>query len=240
MIIPKIFFIVIVSLLSTPAFSAETKAPSRGHLVFAVGAFQANQGEAQHLNIQGLIGNDMSVSKKHDEKGLLGLGYFFDIRKSETMDLSSGIHAFYLAKTSVTGLVTQENSFTNLSYKYNLTHIPIYAMIKAHFHLNSRYSLATDLGAGPNFMRANGYKEYSLDGVTLPDDTFTNNNKTTLSATAGLGLRVDHLLGTHAMEFGYRFFYLGQSEFHTRNSVVMDRLKTGHTVAHSLILSLDL
>ena len=152
-----------------------------------------------------------------------------------------GINAFYLAKTDVTGNVIQENLFTNLSYKYNLTHYPVYVIAKSTIKTKfPQYALTIDTGIGPNFIKADGFQENSLDGITIPDNIFSSHTSTTFSATAGFGVKVNQVFGSAPLECGYRFFYLGQGNFNIATNQVLNTLKTGSNYANAIICSMTI
>ncbi|MES2198935.1 MAG: hypothetical protein V4489_02040, partial [Chlamydiota bacterium] len=92
-------------------YPEEALAKILGRPIVEVGWFTANQGKSQHINIEGLIGDDFSVTKSSDQNFLLGLGYYFNGLDRSRISLSYGINAFYLAPTEVRGNVTQENLF---------------------------------------------------------------------------------------------------------------------------------
>ncbi|MBA3662069.1 MAG: hypothetical protein H0W64_10095 [Gammaproteobacteria bacterium] len=250
-------FLLLLILLNTRSVFADIQSPSinstqlnnafisalmHGHPVFELGAYRGTQGNTQHINIQDLIGDTFTVSDSHNNSGLVGLGYFIDGQISNLFTISYGINAFYLAATSVSGNVIQENLFTNLSYSYQLYHYPIYAMIKSALNLNSpNYALSIDGGVGPNFMRVNSFTENSLDGgVTIPEQPFSSNTTTTFSATIGIGLKINHAFGQIPIEIGYRFFYLGQGHFKASSSQVLNNLKTGNVYANAIVLSVGM
>lgn len=162
----------------------------QGHLVFQAGGYWSHQGKAQHIDIDGLIGDEFTLSKRDDSNGLVGLGYFIDGENSGRVQFSYGVNFFYLPKTSVSGAVAQEDLFTNLSYGYHLTHYPVYAVAKAKTNLSvPNLSLTVDAGIGPNFMRTGGFSEHSLDGgITIPDNAFSGHTSTTFSTIVGVEL----------------------------------------------------
>lgn len=220
--------------------------PSMGtsqHAVVALGGYWSHSGKAQHINIQGLIGDTFTVTDPDDSNGLVGLGYFIEGLHAHNLSLpnvSYGVQAFYLPRTSVGGNVVQENLFTNLSYVYTETHIPLYAMAKSKIKLKSdHYALNIDAGIGPNFMKVDGFQENSLDGgVTLPDNIFSGRTNTTLSATAGVAISVAKVFGEAPLECGYRFFYLGQGHLKTTTTQVLNTLNTGSTYANAAVCSI--
>ncbi len=206
-----------------------------------VGWFTANQGKSQHVGIDGLIGDDFSVSKSSDQNFLVGLGYYFNALSRKNVSLLYGLSAFYLAPTKVKGKVTQERLFTNLSYQYSRTNYPIYASAKALFHCSKRSDVSIDLGIGPNIASSGSFKEKSLDGgVTIPDaNMFSRKNVVSCSATAGLGWKVT-VLKYLSLEMDYRFFYLGEGKLKKANDQVKNNLSTGNSYANALIFSISM
>lgn len=237
--LPRIFSVLALALTATQAFSFHVSDLKQGHFVLQAGGYQSMQGESQNIGIQGLVGNHYSVTMRHDTNGLFGLGYFVDGQDKGWYNMAYGIDAFYLFKTSVAGNVVQEQLFTNLSYHYDVSHLPVYADVKAIFKdVIGKYSLTLDAGIGPNFMTTAHYQEKSLDGITLPDRAFSGQTKTTFSATAGIGLKVNSILGSEPMECGYRFFYLGRNELGKNSSQILSNLSTGNNYANALVCSL--
>lgn len=244
-------FLLLSILLSSSAFSSNDitslgsnsslfSTLKQGHVVLEVGRYQASQGKAQHINIQDLIGDTFSVNDHHNSSTLLGIGYFVDGKKLGRLNMRYGVNAFYLAPTSVSGNVTQENLFTNLSYHYRVAHTPIYVMAQSIVDLNSIAGLVIDIGMGPNFVKAYNFHENSLDGgVTLPDNIFSSNTTTTFSATVGASIRFNHALGQLPLDVGYRFFYLGEGHFKPANNQVLNKLTTGDIYANALSLSIN-
>ncbi|CDZ77340.1 hypothetical protein BN59_01623 [Legionella massiliensis] len=211
----------------------------QGHVIIQFGGYWSSQGQAQHINIQDLVGDEFTLTKHKRSNGLVGLGYFLDGQETSFFRMSYGINAFYLAKTGVVGDVIQENLFTNLSYHYNLRHYPVYAIAKSTIKTKfPKYALTLDAGIGPNFIKADGFKEHSLDGITIPDNIFSSHSSTTFSATAGFGVRINQVFGQAPLECGYRFFYLGQGSFNKANNQVLNRLKTGSNYANAIICSM--
>lgn len=213
--------------------------PKRATIIFQVGGFNTTQGRAQHINIDSLIGDYFTVNHRNESNILLGLGYYVNGLERDKFRLLYGINAFYLAPTSVKGNVIQEQLFTNLSYRYSITHYPIYIATKAFINTNSdKYSITCDLGIGPNIIQTGDFSEQSLDGgMTLPDNAFTGQTNVALSATAGLGIKFNNVIGHLPLEVGYRFFYLGQGSLSKNNNQILNTLKTGNTYANALIFS---
>lgn len=210
-----------------------------GEPVLQLGWFKAKQGKSQHIDIEGLIGDDFSVKKSTAQNLLVGVGYYFDWLDTSQVSLQYGINAFYLAATKVKGNVTQEDLFTNLSYHYSRTNYPIYFAAKALVPCGMCYAITLDVGIGPNIITTHGFKEKSLDGgITIPDaHIFSGKTVAVFSATTGLGWRINHVLGNLSIEIDYRFFYLGQGKLKKVNSQVRNTLRTGNSYANALFFS---
>jgi len=224
--------------LAFPAVSAYSWL-KQGHPIFQFGGYWSNPGQAQHIDIQGLIGDEFTVTSANSSNILFGIGYFLDSQEKSSFKISYGINAFYLEKTLTKGNVIQENLFTNLAYQYNLTHFPVYVMAKSTFLAFSKYALTLDAGIGPNFIVANGFKENSLDGQTIPDHIFSSHRSSTLSTTAGIGVKINQFFGELPLECGYRFFYLGRTNFLKANNQVLNTLETGNIYANAILCSVS-
>ena len=201
-----------------------------------------SQGNSQQINLKGnLIGDYFTVTDKNDQNVVVGLAYFHELANPHHIQYSYGVNAFYLAKTTVSGTVLQEQLFTNLAFKYSVTHIPIYAMAKAEVALNNPFALVVDIGIGPNIMQTTDFRERALDGgITIPDYIFSDKTKAVFSATTGVGLKFNNVLRTHPLSCGYRLFYLGRGRLAAVNSQVGNPLKTGNSYANALICSVTL
>ncbi len=205
------------------------------------GAFNASQGNAQNVNISGLIGDYYTVESQHAENVLLGLGYYIDGFNKDKLNVMYGLDAFYFGPTTVKGDVIQEQLFTNLSYSYSLTNYPIYVATKAFLKNSDKYNVTFDLGAGPNIIRTKNFNENSLDGgVTLPDNAFSGQTSVAFSATAGVGIQFNNVFGHVPLECAYRFFYLGEGKLNTVNDQITSTLNTGYNYANALIFSVAL
>lgn len=211
----------------------------KGHPSMQLGGYWSSQGKAQHINILDTIGDDFSVSSKQDSNVAVGAGYFIDGAEKKYFQLSYGINIFYLAKTSVSGYVTQENLFSNLSYSYDVSHLPLLAVAKATINAQSpQYAFTVDLGIGPNFMRSSSFSEQAIDGMSIPEYPFSVHTTTTFSAMTGIGVKLNNLIGSTPLECGYKFFYLGQGHFSSNNSQVTNTLNTGNDYAHAVMCSI--
>jgi hypothetical protein len=212
----------------------------RPKLELQLGGFDATQGNVQNIQIQGLIGDHFSVNHQSAANVLVGAGVYFDGPSLNQYSLSYGINAFYFPNTTVRGSITQEQLFTNLSYSYTLSNVPVYLAGKARINnvYGSRYNITFNGGIGPNFIRSSNVNERSLDGgVTIPDYAFAGKTATTFSATLGVGIEFNNVFGKVPVECGYRFFYLGQSNFNTRSNQLLNTLNTGNNYANAVTCS---
>lgn len=211
-----------------------------GHFRIQLGGYWGVQGNPQQININGLIGDYFSVTNKHDSNGLFGVGYYVNGQDKDKYDMSYGLNWFYLAKMMVAGTVLQENLFENLSYRYHVTSYPLYAMAKSNIKTKSPdYGIYVDAGIGPNFMTTSDFREMPLNNnYTIPDNIFSGKTTTTFSATAGIGLTFNNIVGKAPLECGYRFFYLGQGHFNVLSDQVINGLNTGSSYANALVCSL--
>ena len=213
----------------------------QGHPLFQLGGFWGTAGDRQHLNIHGLVGNTYTVNNQTTSNALVGVGYFLEGQAIRFMRLSYGLNWFYLPKTSYYGTVTQENLFTNLSYRYEITHYPLYATVKSTSAISesSKYALAVNVGIGPNFMKTAHYREKLINSNSVPNTPFPGKATTTFSATVGGGIKRNNVFGGAPLECGYRFFYLGQGNF-GRNSNQLNTFTTGSAYANAILCSISI
>lgn len=210
---------------------------------FQLGGFRANQGQSQNIYIDGLIGDRFTVNHHNGSNGLVGAGYYLNPQENNPFNLSYGINAFYLPRTDVSGVVIQEQLFTNLSYYYSTTNYPIYFAAKALIKNkdDAPYNLTLDAGIGPNIIKTATVQETSIDGgITIPDQTFSGRTTTAFSAMAGVGVRINHVFGQAPLECGYRFFYLGQGDFNKLTNQIINTLRTGNSYANALLCSITI
>ena len=225
----------------TSIFAPLSSKQRQGHAVIQLGGFWANQGEAQDINIQGLVSNHYSVDNQNDGNVLVGVGYYLNGLSHDRFQLAYGLNAFYLGATSVSGDVIQEHLYSNLSYHYDNQNTPIYLDAKAIINSNSEeYNLTLDAGIGPNFMRTSHYYETPNAYYTIPDNAFTSNTSVTFSATAGVGLRLNKIIGKTPLECGYRFFYLGKGQLAKNSDQLINTISTGNTYNNALLCSITI
>lgn len=207
-----------------------------GEWVIQGGGFYAEMGKAQHIDINGAVGNNFNVADKKSYNALVGAGYYLKPTSVANHTAQYGINAFFIHNTNVGGTITQEDLFTNLGYGYQVNHLPIYAMLKMPNVFASRVS--ADVGIGPNVMFLGRVKERSLDGgVTIPDNAFGSRTNVTFSATAGLNVQVMQN-AMHPIHCGYRFFYLGEGRFKKSTNQLLDNLNTGQTYGNAIMCSM--
>jgi hypothetical protein len=225
------------------AVATQFKFLKQGHLLLELGGHWRTAATSQFININGLIGDRFTVTNGQNGNGLVGVGYFIDGKDKERLKMSYGINWFYLPKTSVSGTVVQEDLFENLSYSYNITNYPLYAVAKSTLKTSSpNYNVTLNAGIGPNFMALGQFKENSISGsnvVSLPDQIFSGKKSAVFSATAGLGFQLANILGKMPIECGYQFFYLGQGSMSVINEQVQNTLKTGTLYANAVMCSLS-
>lgn len=224
--------------VSSSLFAEDLK---KGHVLFQLGGFRIAQGKSQFIGINGLVGNDYTLSQHQDASMFLGLGYYRDDIPRKLIQFAYGIDAFLFPKTFVSGEVIQEKLFKNLNYHYGVIYVPMYAAIKAGINQSSKkYAITIDFGVGPDLITTKGYIEHSLDGgVTIPDNAFSGRTTMALSTMIGIGIKINNALSRHSIECGYRFFYLGQGKFDKNTNQLMDSLKTGDAYINSVLCTLS-
>ncbi len=225
-----------LTLVCTPASAYQIS----GRFLVEGGGFGSTSGQTQNVYITGLAGDKFNVTNHHDDNSVFGVGYLIDGWRKDRYGVDYGINAFYLAKTKVSGNIKQEFEFTNLAYRYYVSHLPVYAFVKGFVNTNYNNLVVTaDAGVGPNFMNTNLYQDTSLDGVTVPDNAYPGNfTNTVFSAMAGFGLKV--MMGEIPVELGYRFFYLGEGSFNPRTNQILTKLQTGNNTAQAMILTVSI
>lgn len=237
----KLIWSVVLLSITTQVFSFNLKdLLTHGHTIIQLGGYWSIQGKAQHINIDGLIGDDFTVTSGKDRSGLVGIGYLIDGQEKDLFKIAYGINAFYLAKTGVSGNVVQEGFFTNLFYGYHVTHYPVYAIVTSTIHKKLfKYALTIDLGIGPNFMHTSNLQEHSIDGgITIPDNAFSGHTTTAFSAMTGVGIKFNNFFGSAPLECGYKFFYLGQGSFTKKTNQLLNTLNTGSDYANAVMCSI--
>ncbi len=212
-----------------------------GGLVFQFGGYSGIAGKSQHININGAIGDQYNVTNHNSFNVILGMGYYTKSHLIGSHAFQYGLNAFYLNDMTVNGTINQENLFTNLSYYYNLKHLPIYAMFKMPLLYKSPpIALTADIGIGPNVIFLSRVDEQSLDGgVTLPDNAFGRQTDVAFSATVGFNVQFLQL-DSGAVSCGYRFFYLGDASFKKNTDQLSNTLTTGPSYANALMCQMML
>lgn len=212
-------------------------------LVIQAGAFSATQGRKQHIDIIDAVGDDFTLNHHYESNAVLGAGLYINGQDFNPVSLLYGVNAFYFFNTQVNGKVVQEKLYTNLSYHYSISNLPIYLATKINLkHWPSeKVNLTFDLGIGPNIIRTSSFTEKSIDnGVTIPDYIYAGQSTVKFSGTFGAGLKINNFFGKSPLECGYKFFYLGQSSLKKVNTQVVNALKTGNNFANALLCSVEI
>lgn len=208
-----------------------------GHPVVHLGGYVTSQGQAENINIQGLIGDRYTLTKRYNTNWLFGFGYYMDMPMS-AMKVMAGIDAYWLERNTIRGTIIQEQLFQNLAYHYDISNLPIYLAGKALFDQGSGFGFTVDAGIGANFVITQHYQDWSLDGgVTLPDNAFNNHARAVFSATLGVGVAMTNVLNASAVECGYRLFYLGKGRLAKTSDQIRNSLSTGTNYANALVCS---
>lgn len=208
-----------------------------GHPVVHLGGYVSSQGQAETINIQGLIGDRYTLNKSYNTNWMFGFGYYMDMPMSG-MTVMAGIDSYYFVKNTVRGKIIQEQMFQNLAYHYDIANLPIYLAGKAMFDQGCNFALTADLGIGANFVITQHYRDWSLDGgVTLPDNAFNNHTTAVFSAMLGIGVAMKNVINANAVECGYRLFYLGKGHLTRNSDQIRNSLSTGTNYANALVCS---
>jgi hypothetical protein len=206
-----------------------------------LGWFDASQGHSEDIKIEGLIGDNFySVGPSSSSSGMVGLGYYLEGPDVSRFSMAYGINALYLAKTTVSGTVVQEQLFENLAYHYSLTNWPVYFAAKAtdKHRFNDKINVVLESGIGLNLIQSSAFYESPLDESTIPDTIFAGQTTAAFSAMVGVGLKFNNVFGQAPLECGYRFMYLGQSHLKSLSDQVLNPLSTGQSYANALICSI--
>lgn len=96
------------------------------------------------------------------------------------------------------------------------------------------FAITFDLGLGTNFILTSDLHETSLDnGVTIPDNIFEKSSSVAFSTNTGIGVQFNTKF---PIEYGYRFFYLGQGRLNKVNNQILDNLNTGNSYSNAIVL----
>ena len=226
-----------LSKLSSSSFNTVVEQFKSRRMQFGLlaGGYRGTQGTGQHVAINGLVGDYYSVTNPNVSGGIVGLSYYIKSLALDNPDyeLQYSISSFFLSSGTVVGYITQENIVTNLKYQYQLSNIPGYLGVKlTKLNEDSRINIAFDLGVGANRVSTSLFYDTRLTAYSFPDFFFTGASNYTFSITTGLGLRLENAFGKNPLECGYRFFYLGQGQLDSTNTLVSNGLKTGNNYAN--------
>ena len=231
-------YVTATSLLMVSLQALSSSLP-HGQLVIQGGGFYSKPGKSQHINIQTLIGDQYTVSNHNESNGLFGLSYLVSGPNLGNALMSYGVSGFYFPKIKVHGDIIQENMFANLGYSYGITQVPIYATAKAVLMNHAdRFGLTVDTGIGANLNQTTTLNTWPINGSNaVPDAAFSDRSHVAFSAMAGVGFRINHVLGQIPLDCGYRYFYLGKGNFYKRSDAWLNTLSTGDNYAQAIICS---
>ena len=223
-----------LALISSSSFAWQS-----GEANLYLGGVHIKQANGQFGGIQDALGNIYSTTKTDYTSFLVGLGYFFNVKSYQNLDLDLGAQVYYLSGAESQGIIYQEGSFPNLSYQYKTQNTPLYAAAKLKWNTNDKKTaFVVDAGIGPNFSNTNNYYEESIDnGITIPNQAYYGQNKTMFSAMVGAGMRFNNVWHNASLEVGYKYFYLNKSKLAPRNGVTTS-LATTNNNANALVLTL--
>jgi hypothetical protein len=215
----------------------------QGQTIFQAGASFNTSGKTQNIYIQNTLGDRFSVNSQHSQSYLLGLAYLLEGGEKDRYRLDYGLNVFYLGDSSVKGSIYQEFRYDNLAYQYHIQHLPIYAVVKAtdKNYFNDRFSLTLDAGIGPSINFTNRFSEWAINGSnSIADPLFKSKTNVTFSAMVGPGVKINRFYKDKPLECGYRFYYLGNSEFNIPNNQWLTSLKTGASYTQAALCSISL
>lgn len=222
--------------------SKDTFEAKNPKLSLQLGGVISSQGTNQFIAIDGTLGDYFSISHQNNYMGLLGIGYYPVAKETSFAIFKYGLNAFYLARTQIKGMVTQEQLFTNLSYNYSITNWPIYIAAKALIKNTNtnRQNITLDVGIGPNIIQTTHFNEQPLQVGIIPDTIFAGQTNTVFTAMAGIGYRIEDVFGSIPVECGYRFFYLGQTHLRNINTQILNHFTTGQSYANALLCAISI
>lgn len=202
-------------------------------LEFFAGGGWIRESTSQFVLIDGLIGDNFSVSQPSKAHGLIGLALDIDGPDIETeqFKLQYQISSVFVPNSAVNGLVTQEKLVTNLSYAYNVYSIASFLGLKATSKPFARnFYLTGDLGLGFNYIFSKQFREFMLVPYAVPDNIFayTSNKEIDFAVSTGIGIKIKILVPKMYLTAGYRFLYLGQGSLPSTNTLVHTSLQTGY------------
>lgn len=211
-----------------------------GHLIFQAGGFRSVVGKKNVFHIDDSTITFLARNEgNNNANALIGLGFYVNTQNYGQCEFSFGVNPFYLAKVTVTGTISENNSPPSLAYEYDVTNLPVYFMLKAITHkFSESCPLSVDAGIGPNFMHVYRYNEYSLDGITIDTPTFYGKAVVTPSATLGVGLEFQDIIESASIGIGYRLFLFGKGKLYPNNTEILESLTTGEHYSNAIVVSI--
>ena len=207
-----------------------------------LGGTRGTVGEAQHVDIEGVIGDYFSIEDGKINGGIIGFTHYLESKEfdSDHFSLDYTLSVFYFPEKRVSGFVTQENLVTNLDYEYTLANVGSYVGIRVMNNRDaSRFNYAFNLEFGMVQIITDGFVERSLTPYSVPDFIFKGKTTSSFSANTGVAARLNDVFGGNTLECGYRFFYLGKGSLATRNDRVANGLSTGQNYTNAFLCSLE-
>lgn len=235
---PRINYFIALGLLASSVQALSSVLPY-GQLVIQGGASFSKPGTAQHININTLVGDQYTLSNSNQSTGLFGLSYLIAGPNIANALMSYGVSGFYFPKVVASGEIIQEHLFANLGYSYGIKQVPIYATAKSVvMNQSKQLGLTIDTGIGANFNKTTTVESWAInDSNAVPDRVFSGRSNTAFSAMAGVGFRLNNILGSIPLDCGYRYFYLGKGSFYKRSNEWLNTLSTGDNYAQTIICS---
>ncbi len=97
-----------------------------------------------------------------------------------------------------------------------------------------------DLGLGPNIVVTDKFSEISLSEDISPDYIFTGSTRVSIAAMVGIGIEWSNFLGSHPLECGYRFMYVGPATLNATTPYVVNELSTGNNYVNALMCTVSI
>lgn len=177
------FIVIIIMLFSTSVMALSL---SSGEPRVIAGISQIEFAQSQHIGVLRMLGNDYTIVDSSKNKGVFGLGYLLSKPFTNDININYGIEAFYFSTVKTHGNVYWETIFHNLNFEYELSNLPVYAVLESEFLSdNPDYSFVINGGAGVNHLKTKNYHEKSLDNnFSLPDYAFHGKSSNKFSVMA--------------------------------------------------------
>lgn len=227
--------------LSSQAHAAGIVKP--GDLYFQLGGYLENLGESQYVDVDGMQPLHFTIDQHRRSNAFVGVGYYLPALSLEDFTLDYGFNGFYMFPIETQGNIVDNSGVSTLEYSYTVGNLPLYVGLKANFKnpVSKLSAFTMDVGIGPNFMSTYSYHDkYLVNGSVPYTEAFEGTTTTTFTAMGGIGLRMYQLFGPMDFELSYRFFYFGEGQLNSKNSIVHGDLKTGDVFANAIMFAVIL